>query len=111
MTKYREILRLSSLGFSNRSIVLSVPYSHNTVAKVLKRAQELNLSWPLSDEQTDAVLEQLFYPKSHNKPQRRMPDYKYIRKELLHNGVSKKLLWKEYMEECRANGEEPLMYS
>lgn len=25
--------------------------------------------------------------------------------------MSKKLLWNEYMENCRANGEEPLMYS
>ena len=40
-----------------------------------------------------------------------MPDYDYIRKELLRNGVSKKLLWTEYMEDCRANGDEPLMYS
>ncbi len=31
MTKYREILRLSSLGFSNRNIALSVPCSRNTV--------------------------------------------------------------------------------
>ena len=51
MTKYREILRLSSLGFSNRNIALSVPCSRNTVSKVLKRAKELNLSWPLSDNQ------------------------------------------------------------
>ena len=40
-----------------------------------------------------------------------MPDYAYIRKELLRNGVIKKLLWTEYMEDCRANGDEPLMYS
>jgi len=40
-----------------------------------------------------------------------MPNYDYIRKELLRNGVSKKLLWTEYMEDCRANGDEPLMYS
>ena len=25
--------------------------------------------------------------------------------------VSKKLLWTEYMEDCRSNGDEPLMYS
>lgn len=111
MTKYREILRLSSLGFSNRNIALSVPCSRNTVSKVLKRAKELNLSWPLSDDQTAAVLEQLLYPKLHNRSNRRMPDYDYIRKELLRNGVSKKLLWTEYIEDCRANGDEPLMYS
>ena len=111
MTKYREILRLASLGFSNRSIALSVPCSRNTIAKVLKMAQELKLCWPLQDNQTDEVLEKLFYPQLNNRPQKREPDYDYIRKELLRNGVSKKLLWTEYMEDCRANGEEPLMYS
>lgn len=111
MTKYREILRLSSLGFSNRNIALSVPCSRNTVSKVLKRAQELKLCWPLQDNQTDEALEKLFYPKLNSRPQKRVPDYDYIRKELLRNGVSKKLLWTEYMEDCRANGEEPLMYS
>ena len=40
-----------------------------------------------------------------------MPDYAYIHKELLRNGVSKKLLWTEYMEDCRSNGDESLMYS
>ena len=40
-----------------------------------------------------------------------MPDYDYIRKELLRNGVSKKLLWTEYTEDCRVNGDEALMYS
>ena len=111
MTKYREILRLSSLGFSNRSIALSVPCSRNTVAKVLKRSQELDVSWPLEDTQTDEVLEGLLYPKQCDRSQKRMPNYAYIHKELLRNGVSKKLLWTEYMEDCRANGDEPLMYS
>ena len=111
MTKYREILRLSSLGFSNRNIALSVPCSRNTVAKVLKRAQELDISWPLEDNQTDGGLEALFHPKQSDRSPKRMPDYNYIHKELLRNGVSKKLLWTEYIEDCRANGDEPLMYS
>ena len=38
-------------------------------------------------------------------------NFEYIRKELLRNGVNKKLLWTEYLEECRQSGEEPLMYS
>ena len=40
-----------------------------------------------------------------------MPDYAYIRKGLLRNGVSKKLLWSEYCEDCRMADEEVLMYS
>ena len=60
---------------------------------------------------TDEALEKLLFPKELSAAKKRMPDYNYIRKELLRNGVSKKLLWTEYCEECRMNGEEPLMYS
>ena len=52
MTKYREILRLKSLGFSERNIALSIPCSRNTVSKVLKRAKEEGISWPLPDDTT-----------------------------------------------------------
>ena len=41
MTKYREILRLKSLGFSERNIAQSCGVSRNTVAKVLKALSEL----------------------------------------------------------------------
>ena len=40
MTKYREILRLKSLGFSERNIAHSCGVSRNTVAKVIKQAAE-----------------------------------------------------------------------
>ena len=50
MTKYREILRLKSLGFSERNIAHSCGVSRNTVAKVVKRAVEMNLSWPLDHD-------------------------------------------------------------
>ena len=111
MTNYREILRLNSLGFSERNIALSVPCSRNTVAKVLKRAKELSLSCPLTDSQTNGMLEKVFATKSKSDMKKRMPDYDRIRKELLRNGVTKKLLWTEYLEECRLSGEQPLMYS
>ena len=112
MTKYREIIRLTSLGFSQRDIMASCSVAQKTVVKVQKRARELNLKWPLDESMTDIELQMLMFPKEEKTPSnKRMPDYSYIRKELLRNGVSKKLLWAEYMEDCRANGEEPLMYS
>ena len=113
MTKYREILRLSNLGLSQQSIADSCGVSKKTVNCVHKKAKELNLFWPLDANDTDAVLADKLFP-SADKPtasNKRMPDFAYIRKELLRNGVSKKLLWTEYMEDCRANGAEPLMYS
>ncbi len=111
MTKYREIIRLHSLSFSERNIVLSCSVFRNTVSKVLKKADEMNISWPLDETMTDFSLENLLFPKEKSATNKRMPDYAYIRKELLRNGVSKKLLWSEYCEDCRMAGEEPLMYS
>jgi transposase len=112
MTKYREILRLHHLGFSQQNIAYSCSVSKKTVNRVINKAKELNISWPLANDQTDAVLEGVLFPSikkaSSNK---RMPDLAYIHKELLKNGVSKKLLWTEYMEECRLSAEESLMYS
>lgn len=51
------------------------------------------------------------FPKEPKQTLKKMPDFDYIRKELLRNGVNKKLLWTEYLEECRQSGEKPLMYS
>ena len=112
MTKYREILRLSALELSQQNIADSCNVSKKTVNRILKRAKELNISWPLGESDTDAVLAEKFFPSANQvTSNKRMPDYDYIHKELLRNGVSKKLLWTEYMEDCRANGDEPLMYS
>lgn len=46
MTKYREILRLTALGLSQRNIMQSIKVSQKTVVKVQRRAQELKLTWP-----------------------------------------------------------------
>ena len=112
MTKYREILRLTALGLSQRDIIHSIGVSQKTVVKVQKRAQEMHLSWPLDESLTDSALETLmFHKESKVSKQKRMPDFNYIQKELHRNGVNKKLLWTEYLEECRQSGDEPLMYS
>ena len=108
MTKYRKILHLQSLGFSERNIAQSCGVSRNTVAKVLKKAAEINISWPLDFDMTDSALEELMFPKDKSVTNKRMPDFDYIRKELLRNGVNKKLLWVEYCD--RMSSEEPLMY-
>jgi transposase len=110
MTRYREILRLHAEGISSRNIGASCECSRNTVAKVLSRAAELNISWPLSEGTTDGDLEEQFFPKS-NPSSRRIPDLEYLHKELMKQGVSLKLLWTEYCEGCRREKEIPLQYS
>lgn len=94
------------------SISRTLPTAKKTVNRVLKRAKEFDISWLLNENDTDAVLEEEFFPSANQvTSNKRMLDSAYIHKELLRNEVSKKLLWTEYMEDCRANGEEPLMYS
>lgn len=82
MTKYREILRLKSLGLSQQSIADSCNVSKKTVNRVLKRAKELNISWPLDKSDTDAVLAEMFFPSTKqvrsNKRIRRLATCEYI---------------------------------
>lgn len=111
MTKYREILRLHSHGVSQCSIAESLSCSRNIIAKFLSRAKELSISWPLKSETTDASLDRIFYLATETARQRRLPDYDHIHSELAKQGVTLKLLWNEYCEECVANRELPLMYS
>ena len=97
MTKYREIIRLTSLGFSQRNIMASYGVAQIAVVKVQKRVKELNLLWPLDETMTDARLQKLMFSKKNTiSSNKRAPDCVYIHKELLRNGVSKKLLWTEY---------------
>ena len=102
MTKYREILRLASLGLSQQSIADSCGASKKTVNRVLKRAKEINLYWPLDENETDAVIAEKLFPSAPSKISsgKKMPDFDYIQKELFRKGVNKKLLWTEYLEEC-----------
>lgn len=81
------------------------------MAAVVQRAKTANLQWPL-DEKTDAELETLLFPeKQKQTSSRRMPDFEKVAKELSRNGVTLKLLWMEYCEECRQTRQQPFMYS
>lgn len=85
----REILRLKSMGFSDRNFVYACGVSLNTVKKVKNRVPDLNVSWPLSHDMTDAILGELLFPEVKQDANKRLPDYDYVRKELLRSGVAK----------------------
>ena len=99
MTKYREILRLASLGLSQQSIADSCGASKKTVNRVLKRAKEIDLYWPLDENETDAVIAEKLFPSAPAKISsgKKMPDFDYIQKELLRNGANQKLLHMDHI--------------
>lgn len=110
MTNYREILRLQSLGYSQRSIAVSAKASRNTVSNTLKKARELHISWPLDDDVTNEMLDELFYGNRHSSSSPyAVIDFEYIHRELSKKGVTLTLLWQEYCEKAYTNGEMPYM--
>ncbi len=101
MRKLRDVLRLRlSSGLSIREISRSTKLSIGGIQKLLSRARELELSWPLPDDLDDNQLAKLFYPGADTRAASRfqVPDWPTIYRELKRSHVTKQLLWEEYTQ-------------
>ena len=107
MTNYKEILRLAALGIQKQDIAASCQCSRNTVRNVLNAAQERGITWAMARDCTNEALRQMLFPASGGGSVYRMPDYEYVHREMQKSGVTLSLLWVEYCEQCRANGDIP----
>lgn len=102
MRKIRDILRLRlAAGLSIRQIKNSTKASVGAIQKLLAKANELGLSWPLPDELDDNQLAQLFYPGADTTVSYRyqVPDWAVVHQELKRKGMTKQLLWEEYTQQ------------
>ena len=61
MTNYREIVRLYWLGLSQRDIARSCNCSKTTVNKVMRRAFEIKLRWPLDEGMTNETIQKRLF--------------------------------------------------
>lgn len=112
MVKYREILRLASMGISQRGIADSCSCGQSTVSDVLKAARVHGAQWPLPDEMDDAAIRVSIYPGKGRKNRAKADiDYAQVAKELKRRGMTMMLLWNEYCDSALAQGKEPYMYS
>ena len=111
MVNYREILRLSSQGYSQRQIQSSTNSSRTTIREVLALAEEKELSWPLPEEMTNDDLRKYLYPGRISSTGRKIPDYSYIHQELAKPGVTLTLLWSEYCSEAESEQKIPYQYT
>lgn len=107
MTNYREILRLQSLELNKTQIAEATGYSRTTIIQTLRLAEEKGIKYPLPDSISDRQLANMLFPPAPGKPIYKMPDYEYVHKELMRNGVTLNLLWLEYCDSCRSSGELP----
>lgn len=96
MKRIKEVLRLKQEGLSDRQIASACNLTHPTVAKYLRRAAAVGLSWPLPDGISDTKLKhQMFGPPPTGEP-RPAPDWAEVHRELSRKGVTLRLLWEEY---------------
>jgi len=110
MVNYREILRLHSLGQSQRTIRSSAHCSDNTVRTVLEVASQKGIQWPLDDDITNADLERMLFPDKYKSACLYIePDYPYIHREPAKSGVTLTLLREEYRSKCYETGKTPCM--
>ena len=102
MRKIREVLRLHSLGLSQRQIATSCAVGQATVSEYLKAAEAAGLKWPdIADWGEDRLMRSRrpAAGKTGRRKQSPEPDYAEIRHELQTNKhVTLQLLWEEYRE-------------
>jgi transposase len=101
MRKIREILRLRyGAGLGHKAIGRSLGIAASTVRMTLGRVAGAGLSWPLSEDLSDTVLEERLYGRAGTRQgQRRQsePDWAMIHRELKRKHVTLSILWEEYI--------------
>lgn len=101
----RLILELHSSGMSQNQIAHTRHFSKLSVSKVIQIAAEQNLTYEQIRDMNDDELYFLFFPDKYQMEHvYQLPDYDYVHQELRRVGVTLKLLWQEYKDDCRKNG-------
>jgi transposase len=101
MRRVREILRYrAEQGLGHKSIAVRVGAAPSTVRETLRRAAAAELSWPLDEDVSDAVLEAALYKAAGTKTGHRRapePDWAEIHRELKRKHVTPQILWDKYI--------------
>lgn len=101
MRRIREIMRLClDLRLGQTQVAESLGISSSTVNRIMRRAKDANLSWPLPEALDDSTLERLLYPPPEKGAAGRPePDWNHIHQQLKQKGVTLVLLWQEFKEQ------------
>lgn len=99
------ILELDASGMSQNDIVATRHFAKKSVSVVLKIKREKGFRYDDLKDMNDDALYQLFFPDKLTTVQiYQLPDYDYVHQELKRVGVTLKLLWQEYKDDCQKNG-------
>lgn len=112
MRKLKEILRLHSLGLSQREIARSCAIGQSTVSEYIQAATQAGLCWSEISDWNETRLNNAILPKTATAETKRCrypePDFATIHTELQkHKHLTLQLVWEEY----RSQNPEGYQYS
>ncbi|XPM53913.1 MAG: hypothetical protein EDM05_038585 [Leptolyngbya sp. IPPAS B-1204] len=104
VAKFREILRLHELGYSQCQIAQSCAVARSTVQDYIRRATAKNLSYDqlrqLSDSEAQAALGK---GRQKCEPREEPIDFAAVDAQLQHKGITLALLWQEGLDKRQWN--------
>ena len=97
MRRIKEVLRLKQvLGLSDAAVSRSARIARSTVKEYLDRAAAAGLSWEAAEALSEEDLDRRLFAAGRD-PDRPLPDWEAIEKELRGRGMTLRLLWLEYL--------------
>ena len=111
MSNDKEILALLFQGISQRRIAEQLKVSRNTVSRVKAQADANGLTKDLLETMDEPQVHELLFPQKNDVIFYVQPDLEYIHKETKKAGVTVKLLWNEYVDQCKAINKPYYKYS
>ena len=105
VTRIWDVIRLGETSLSQRDIAQATNTSVATVSRVLVRAREAGLSWPLPETMSAADLHAVIYPAQEEETGRLEPDWERIAAQIGRSRVPRAQLYSEYCNDAGAQGQ------
>lgn len=96
------IMELREQGLSKNIIAKPKRVGSDSVSEVFRRADALDLTYAdIQNISEPEVYQKFFLSKHQSETLFTLLDYDYVQEELKRVGVTLKLLWTEYVDECK----------
>lgn len=111
MQKYKEILRYQNAGMSQRQMSQLLDVSRGTIIKVQNAFKATGKTWEEVKAYSDIEISELLFYRPSCESMYEEPDYESMARDLAVKGVTRKLLWEEYVQSCELTNKIPYKYT
>lgn len=102
MRDVKRVLELRAQNFSQREISTALKISRDSIRKIFNSADKKSICWSMVQDLNESEIQELLFEKDKGvNLSIKNPDFDYVHKELLKPGTTIKLLWEEYVIDCK----------